>query len=217
MTALAAYEEALLSGASCWVETGGRRLPLPVHRWRAAAGPDDEVLLAASAATCGPVIDVGCGPGRMTEELGRRGVPAYGIDLSSAAVGIARGRGVLAQRRTVFGPLPAEGRWRCVLLADGNIGIGGDPVALLQRCRDLLAPEGVVVADLLPGMHRIRRGVVRLGAIGRGGPVGGVMPWATVHEGAAEELGSRCGLRVVSVVRAATGAVVVWGKESARG
>ena len=41
-------------------------------------------------------------------------------------------RGGAALRRDVFAPLPGEGRWYTALLADGNVGIGGDPVALLQ-------------------------------------------------------------------------------------
>ena len=36
-----------------------------------------------------------------------------------------------ALRRSVFDPLPGEGRWGTALLLDGNIGIGGDPRALL--------------------------------------------------------------------------------------
>ena len=38
----------------------------------------------------------------------------------------------------MFEPLPGEGRWGTVLLLDGNVGIGGDPVALLERA----APPG---------------------------------------------------------------------------
>ena len=44
-------------------------------------------------------------------------------------------RGVAALLRDVFDPVPGEGRWETALLADGNIGIGGDPVALLERVR----------------------------------------------------------------------------------
>ena len=44
-------------------------------------------------------------------------------------------RGVTGPARDVFDPLPGEGRWETALLADGNIGIGGDPVALLRRLR----------------------------------------------------------------------------------
>ena len=36
-------------------------------------------------------------------------------------------------RRDLFGALPGEGTWSHVLLADGNIGIGGDPVTLLSH------------------------------------------------------------------------------------
>jgi hypothetical protein len=44
-------------------------------------------------------------------------------------------------------PLPGEGRWRRVLLADGNIGIGGDPPRLLRRCRRLAGAAGLRVLD----------------------------------------------------------------------
>ena len=43
--------------------------------------------------------------------------------------------------RDVFDRVPGTGRWMTVLLADGNIGIGGDPAALLRRAGELLAPR----------------------------------------------------------------------------
>ena len=61
---------------------------------------------------------------------------------------MTRERGVPALRRDVFDRVPGEGRWHTVLLADGNIGIGGDPVRLLQRVRTLLATGGRVVVEL---------------------------------------------------------------------
>jgi hypothetical protein len=63
-------------------------------------------------------------------------------------VRLARRRGATALRRDVFEPLPAHGRWHRVLLADGNIGIDGDPYRLLRRCRDLLSPDGHLLAEL---------------------------------------------------------------------
>ncbi len=48
----------------------------------------------------------------------------------------------------MFAPLPGEGRWGTALLADGNIGIGGDPVALLRRLREVLDPRGRIVVEL---------------------------------------------------------------------
>ena len=53
-------------------------------------------------------------------------------------------------RRDVFAPLPGEGRWCTALLADGNVGIGGDPVALLRRLRAGARPARRVVVELAP-------------------------------------------------------------------
>jgi len=96
----------------------------------------------------GPTLDVGCGPGRLTGALARAGRPALGIDISATAVRHTRRRGAAALRRDVFDPLPGTGRWHHLLLADGNIGIGGDPRRLLDRCRHLLAPHGQIHAEL---------------------------------------------------------------------
>ncbi len=96
----------------------------------------------------GPTLDVGCGPGRFTAAVAATGVAALGVDVSPAAVRLTRARGGVALPRSVFQRLPAEGRWQHVLLADGNIGIGGDPVRLLARCRDLLAATGTVLVEL---------------------------------------------------------------------
>jgi SAM-dependent methyltransferase len=119
----------------------------------------------------GPTLDVGCGPGRLTYALNRRGHPALGVDISAAAVRLARARGATVLRRDVFGPLPGEGRWRHVLLADGNIGIGGDPARLLRRCRELLAPNGLVHVELAPPGTPSWSGAARITAVG--GATGG--------------------------------------------
>ncbi|MEV4642509.1 class I SAM-dependent methyltransferase [Actinoplanes sp. NPDC049548] len=109
--------------------------------------PGDQGLLDRCS---GPTLDVGCGPGRLTVALQGRGCLVLGVDVSSAAVHIARSRGALVLRRDVFQPLPGQGRWHDVLLADGNIGIGGDPRALLRRCHDLTDAAGRVHVELSP-------------------------------------------------------------------
>ncbi len=63
-----------------------------------------------------------------------------GIDVVPEAVEQTRRRGASALQRDLFDALPGEGRWQTALLADGNVGIGGDPVALLARTRDLVQP-----------------------------------------------------------------------------
>lgn len=109
-----------------------------------AADGDD---LAALGTFDGPLLDVGCGPGRMVRAAAAQACAALGIDISAEAVRRARADGVPALERSIFDRVPLEGQWRTVLLMDGNVGIGGDPVALLERCRDILAPGGEVVVE----------------------------------------------------------------------
>src|SRR5690606_1254872 len=131
-----------------WLERAdGTRIPVPLARWYAAAAGADHVLLDACA---GATLDVGCGPGRMVEALTRRGVTAMGVDVSDRAVQLARARGAMALRRDVFDPLPGEGRWHHAMLVDGNLGIGGDPVALLRRIVALLGRHGTVLVEIEP-------------------------------------------------------------------
>ena len=128
------------------VGLGDEPQELRVDLWSSAADVDDHGLLDLCE---GPTLDIGCGPGRMTEALVARGHLAMGIDVVEAAVALTRGRGVPALRLDVFtAHVPGAGRWRSALLADGNIGIGGDPVRLLRRARDLIAPGGRVVVEL---------------------------------------------------------------------
>lgn len=117
---------------------------LPVDRWLGPPSAADRRLLAHAIPM---VLDVGCGPGRHLEALGERGMPAVGIDISRRAVALARSRGAKAVRASVFGLLPA-GRYGSVLLLDGNIGIGGDPVRLLKTVSPLLRAGGVAIVEL---------------------------------------------------------------------
>lgn len=123
---------------------------LPADRWSQPADDDDLEMLALCA---GPTLDVGCGPGRMSAALAEAGHIVLGIDVVGEAVVQTRLRGAPALQRDVFEALPAEGRWRTILLTDGNVGIGGDPVALLRRLGTLIDPDGRIVVELAePGL-----------------------------------------------------------------
>lgn len=136
-----------------------------------AARPGDGGLLRRCA---GPTLDVGCGPGRLVAALGRA---ALGVDVCPEAVRQARRRGAAAVCRSVFDPLPREGGWQRVLLADGNIGIGGDPTRLLRRCAALLAPRGAVLVEVAaPGTRTWTADVVLRDGRRRTSP----FPWASV-------------------------------------
>ncbi|MFC7221387.1 SAM-dependent methyltransferase [Streptomyces polyrhachis] len=125
---------------------------------------------------------MGCGPGRLVAALGRLGLPALGIDVSAVAVERANAGGGCALRRSVFEPLPGEGRWGTVLLMDGNVGIGGDVAALLARVRSLVGVGGVCVVEVQGCEVDERVRVAVWDGVGVGG--GPVFPWARVGEGA---------------------------------
>lgn len=118
---------------------------LPMGDWARTADVLDQSLIAQCV---GSTLDIGCGPGRLSAALAENGHVVLGIDVVHEAVGQTRQRGVAALRRDVFDRLPGEGRWRSALLADGNVGIGGDPEALLKRVRQLLDPTGRVVVEV---------------------------------------------------------------------
>jgi len=153
--------------------TDGTTTPLRVSDWLRLR-PGDVSLLDRCG---GPTLDVGSGPGRLTVALAERGVPALGIDITPHAVRIARSAGALTLLRDVFGRVPGTGRWMTVLLADGNIGIGGDPAALLRRVGELLAPRGQALIELQPPGTGLRCERVRLR---RGPQAGDWFPWAYV-------------------------------------
>ncbi|RPF39219.1 bifunctional 2-polyprenyl-6-hydroxyphenol methylase/3-demethylubiquinol 3-O-methyltransferase UbiG [Streptomyces sp. TLI_185] len=149
-------------------------LPLDVERFCAAPDAADTGVLRRCT---GPVLDVGCGPGRLVAALAVRGVPALGVDVSPAAVSLTRRQGGTALQRSVFDRLPREGRWGTVLLMDGNVGIGGDPTALFTRLRGLLRPGGCTLAEAAPQDVDERLTVRVEDAQGRHGRS---FPWARV-------------------------------------
>jgi SAM-dependent methyltransferase len=175
----------------------GTALPLDPGRWHAEPSPGEEALLAGMA---GPVLDVGCGPGRLVLGVARRGEVALGVDPAPAACALARNRGAAVLQRSVFDPLPGAGRWRTILLADGNVGIGGDPVRLLRRCRDLLGPDGSILVEVeapspAPSGHPgWRRYTVRLE---RGSVHGPWFSWAVVDAQAVAGLAVAAGLDIL--------------------
>jgi SAM-dependent methyltransferase len=153
---------------------GGGTIDLEVGRWRAAPDVDEAALLARLP---DPVLDIGCGPGRVPSALAASGRLALGIDPAPAAAAEAARRGAPVLRRSVFAPLPGEGRWGTALLLDGNVGIGGDPVRLLRRCRELVRPGGLVMAEVAPPGTATRPLTVRVETRRSAGPW---FAWAVV-------------------------------------
>ncbi|MBW4780665.1 class I SAM-dependent methyltransferase [Rhodococcus fascians] len=189
------------AGLPCWIgDSDGSRERLPTARWMGGSASSEEDRRAdhAMISRCtGSTIDLGCGPGRLTEALARRGLSALGVDTSKAAVDLTIGRGGNAVLRDLFEPLPGTGTWSCVLLADGNIGIGGDPVRLLRRAADLLAPHGAIIAEVdEPSDSGIRHRTVRWETDTM---VGDWFAWSSVSADATADLARAAGLQMVDV------------------
>ena len=168
----------------------GRLEPLPLDRWLGPCTAGDDAVLERAR---GPVLDVGCGPGRMLTALARRGVAALGVDLSPEAVVLARRRGGRAVHGCVFDEVPGAGTWQTALLLDGNIGIGGEPAALLARVGALLAPGGEAIVEVDPPGAPTGRVRVRLEAVGE---ISDWFAWATVGIDGLAEVAEAAGRRV---------------------
>jgi SAM-dependent methyltransferase len=174
--ALRPYERSLITREPLRLHhADGGATQLEIDRWLDPADAADRTVVSRAAA---PVLDVGCGPGRIVAALADRGLLTLGIDIAETAVEITRSRGLNALRRNVFARLPGEGRWGTIVLLDGNIGIGGDPVRLLERVRALLAPSGRVLVETHPNAHADEQLIVRFGHDGT--PLGPSFPWAHV-------------------------------------
>ena len=165
--------------------------PLPLEAWYSEHLPGDAGLLDRCS---GPTLDLGCGPGRLTVALGIRGVPALGVDIVPAAVVSARRRGALAVHRSLFDRLPGEGRWSHVLLADGNVGIGGEPVRVLRRSAELLGSGRTALVEVRPE-GGVEHAQVRLESEGRRSEW---FTWAFVGRDAIGSLAARSGLVIRS-------------------
>ena len=169
-------------------DRAGVAVELAAARWLAGAGLTDLRVLRRAR---GPVLDIGCGPGRHVRALAERGVAALGIDASPAAVRVARDRGTHVLHGSVFDVVPAMGGWRTALLLDGNIGIGGDPEALLRRLADLLMPDGAVLCECEAPGAGVRSGPLRLE---HDAGASRWFPWSRVSVDALERVAQPAGL-----------------------
>jgi SAM-dependent methyltransferase len=171
----------------------GRVLRVDGRRWTDPASRADHRVLELAV---GPVLDVGCGPGRHVLALARAGVTTLGIDVSPPALALARRGGAPVLERSIFDRIPGTGRWATALLLDGNLGIGGCPATLLRRVRELLRPDGRMLVEVSGPGHGDGNGVerVRFEADGIAGPW---FSWAHVGADELEVVAIGAGLRVV--------------------
>lgn len=120
----------------------------PIDWWlRRPGAPAPLDLEVLDWVTEGFALDLGCSTGRHLEILARRGVRGHGIDVTPAAIALARAAGVscsLADVNDYEPPHPVD----AVLMLGGNGGMAGSLGALpkfLSRVASWLAPGGVII------------------------------------------------------------------------
>ena len=159
-------------------------------RWFAPPSPAEFGLLRLAV---GPVLDIGCGPGRHVLALNRAGVKAVGIDVSPTFVELARRRGATVIAGSIFDPIPDIGAWGTCLLLDGNIGIGACPEALLRRAGELVGVEGTVLVEAAAPKTPLRRRELRVLV---GSSLGPSFNWVDVGIDRLNNLAEKAGLNL---------------------
>lgn len=118
--------------------------------------PDDETFYVELARNAdGPVLEVGCGTGRIYLELLRAGVDAHGIDISGGMLEVLRDRaaeqGLTPKvREADMRSFDPETAYELIIIPFRsflhNISLA-DQKAALRRCRDALGPNGTLALN----------------------------------------------------------------------
>ena len=105
------------------------------------------------------VLDVGCGPGRHTNELARRGIDALGVDISERFVEVARSQGAGRFERMDARSLPFDGEFDAVLsLCQGGFGLlnGTEDVEALRGMARALKPGARLACSAFSAYFQVR-------------------------------------------------------------
>jgi SAM-dependent methyltransferase len=105
------------------------------------------------------VLDVGCGPGRHSNELARRGIAAHGVDISERFVEIARASGEATFERLDARRLPFDGEFDAAIsLCQGAFGLlgGDDDVTVLAGMARSVKPGGLVAVSAFNAYFQVR-------------------------------------------------------------
>jgi hypothetical protein len=92
--------------------------------------------------------------------------------------------------------LPGTGRWQTVLLADGNVGLGGNPERVLARAAELMGQGGQCLVEFDSASTGVMLSWVRLESSHTVGPW---FRWASVGIDSAKRLAEQAGMAVKEI------------------
>jgi SAM-dependent methyltransferase len=133
-------------------------------------GVDNAWYLDRMAEAAGPVLEIGCGTGRLLVEARRRGIDAWGIDLSPAMVERCRSKLAPGDRGRVSVAdavsLRTDRRFALVCAPFrvlSHVYETADQLRLLDAVHDALEPGGAFVFDLyVPSLKLLLEGMPEL-------------------------------------------------------
>jgi cyclopropane fatty-acyl-phospholipid synthase-like methyltransferase len=110
------------------------------------------------------VLDVGCGPGRHSLELARRGIAVHGVDLSPDFITLARVAALEEGLPATFEEmdvrnLDVEGEYdAAICLCQGGFGLlgGDDDDAIVERVGRAVTPGGAVAMSAFSASFAVR-------------------------------------------------------------
>ena len=191
------YDRAL-DGERCWVRhDDGRVDRLPVRSWLGGRNADERFDNAVVGAVRRPDDRLGLRSWTFGGTPGRSGACLHSASISPPPP--SRWRAAAAPRHfaatcSIRCQGQAGGRRCC--LADGNVGLGGDPWRILRRAGELLRHGGRCVAEFDSAVEGIYTGWVRLESSCAIGPW---FQWASVGIDCAARLADDVGFAVVGI------------------
>ena len=107
----------------------------------------------AISLACGPVLDVGCGAGRVAVHLHREGLDVVGIDNSPMAVEVCKMRGFNNARVLTASEISRDlGVFNTIVMYGNNFGLVGSPEgakAFLRQAAAMTGPAARILAETL--------------------------------------------------------------------
>jgi SAM-dependent methyltransferase len=127
---------------------------------------DRTFYLELARRTGGPVMEVGCGTGRVLIPIAKEGFECVGLDASESMLEVARSKDLPANLRLLHGDARsfdlAPQRFALILSAFRafqHLYTVDDQLAFLARARDHLAPGGLLAFDVFdPNLEYIAKG-----------------------------------------------------------